>query len=130
MAKGSSAVNIPCSGMFDFYKKYLLFIKPLNPISKLGDKHIDILATFLVKRHEICKSVKDESLIPKLLFATDVRESIREACKISIPNYYNVMAMFKKMGIIKENDLDKKLLPDLVENRFLLQMAFTVNENK
>jgi hypothetical protein len=130
MAKGNSAVNIPCSSMFDFYKKYLMFIKPLNPISKLGDKHLEILAALLVKRYEICKSLKDESLIPKLLFSTDVRDAVRTTCNISIPNYYNVVAMFKKIGIIKDNDLDKKLLPDLTDNKFLLQMAFTINESK
>ena len=47
MAKGNKAVNIPCENMFDFYKNYLLFIRPMNPVKKLGDKHIEILALFL-----------------------------------------------------------------------------------
>jgi hypothetical protein len=128
MAKGTSAANIPCSSMYDFYKKYLLFIRPLNPVSKLGDKHIDILSAFLAKRYEISKVVSSDKVIPKLLFSTEVRDSIREMCNISIPNYYNVMAMFKKIGIIKDNDLDKKIMPEMVDNRFLLQIAFKINE--
>jgi len=128
MPKGSSAINIPCSGMLDFYKKYLLFIRPLKPISMLGNKQLEVLTAFLVKRHEIAESVKDEAIIPKLLFSNDVRKAIMESCNISSPSYYNIVAMFKREGIIEDNDFNKRVLPDLLNNKFLFKFGFTINE--
>jgi len=126
MAKGSSAVNVPCEDMFGFYKKYLLFIRPLHPVSRLGDQQIDILACLLTKRFEICKTLKDVHLIGKLLFSLEVRNSIMESLGISSARYYNVVARFRKFGIIEDGDFNKKLLPDLNGGRFSLHLAFVV----
>ena len=104
-----------------------MFMSPLKPISLLRNKHIEILSVLLVKRYEILKSIKDPSLLPKLLFSIDVRDAIKESTNISTPNYYNAMAMFKKLGIIVDGDLDKRIIPELVDGKHSLLIAFRVD---
>ena len=82
MAKGSSAVVISCD-KFDFYRKFLEFIRPVKPVSELRNKQLDVLAALLWKRGEISNQVTNSSLIPQLLFSTDVRDSILKTCSIS-----------------------------------------------
>jgi hypothetical protein len=127
MAKGNSAVVIN-SGRFDFYKNYLNFLKPINPISQLRNKQLEVLAALLYKREEISKRVNDLSLIPKLLFSADVRESILEMCHISETNYYGIVAALRKHKIVVDNDLSRKVIPEPVDNKFTLIISFTIND--
>ena len=128
MIKGNSSIVIPCSTTLDFCKRWFAFMAPVEPISQLGRKPLELLTYLLCKRCEIAKAVNDESLIPKLLFSTDVRDALVESCNISVPGYYNNIALYKKLNIIVDNDLDKRIVPDVVDNKFSLFIMFKINE--
>jgi len=128
MAKGSSAIVIK-SDRLNFYKHWLQFIKPLTPVNKLRDKELEILAAFLYKREELSNRVKDVTLVTQLLFSQEIRESIMQICKVSYPNYYVLMSALKRVGIIINGDLSKKVIPELVNDKFTLVVSFTI-ENK
>ena len=128
MAKGNSAIVINSNNLFKFYRYWLEFMRPLDPIAQLSPKQLEVLATFLYKRNEIEKGVVDEKLITKLLWSVDVRNSILESASISKHNYYNVISFFKKIGIIVDGDLNKKVIPELVNNKFSLIISFNVED--
>lgn len=127
MAKGSAVIVID-SDKIDFYKNYLQFMKPVSPISKLRNKQLEVLAMFLYERGEISKKVTDQSLIPKILFAPDTRNRIIELANISNVNYYGMTSIFKKLGIIKDGDISKRIIPELVNNKYTLAISFVVND--
>jgi len=129
MAKGNSAIVID-SDRIDFYKHFLNFMKPINPISKLQNKQIEILASLLYKRWEIEQKVNDYTLIPKLLFSIDSRNDIMKMCGITDTNYYGVISIFKKLKIIVDNDLSKKVIPESVNDKFSLIIAFTIHDKE
>jgi hypothetical protein len=125
--KGSSAISIPCDGEMDFYIKCLSFMKPLYPVSKLPFKQIETLAAILCKRRELTKLVKDENMIPRLLFSTEVKNAVMKLAKLSKSHYYLTISNLKKLDIIKENgDLDKRVIFDIENNKFSLLISFQI----
>ena len=125
MAKGCSAVVIH-SDRLDFYKNFLNFLKPIHPISKLRNKQLEVLSALLYKRAEISEKVTDPALIPKLLFSADTREDVLKMCGISAMNYYGMMAEMKKLKIVADNDLSKKVIPEPVNGKFSLVISFNI----
>jgi|GEM_PF-5895507 len=127
MAKGNSVIIIDANKL-DFYKNFLDFLRPISPINKLRNKQLLILAALLYKRNDISSKVVDAALIPKILFSTDVRDSIIKTCSISLMNYYGVIAVFKKLGIIVNGDISKKVIPELENDKFTLVIAFNIKD--
>jgi hypothetical protein len=106
-------------------------MKPLNPVSKLAFKEMIVLSILLFKRQELTKSVRDESVISRLLFSIDVRDVVIEKSNISKSHYYVILSKLKKLGIIRENgDLDKRIIPDIENNKFSLLISFQINEKR
>jgi len=128
MVKGNSSINLTCSSLLDFYKKWLLFIKPLEPISKLGTKPMEALAVLLTKRYEISKGVTEPKLIPQLLFSVETRNCVMESIETSKAGYYNLISLFKSIGVIQNGDLNRRIIPDISNNKFTLLVAFNINE--
>ena len=127
MAKGRSGIGIHV-GKMDFYKYYLGFIKPIHPINKLKNKQLEVLAVLMYERAEIESKISDPSLIPKLLLSSEVKEKILKQFHLSSSNYYGIISCLKRMKVIVDNDLSKKVIPEVVDGKFVLTVSFTVED--
>lgn len=105
-----------------FFVYWLQFLKPYH---KLRSKEIELLSLFLAKRFELSKVIKDEDLLDKLLFDKDVKLEIRE--KMGYTNgqvLENMLSALRAKNVIKDNKIDKGLIPILEEDNTSFKLVF------
>lgn len=92
------------------FKYYLSF---LNPILKLTDREIDVLASLM----SLYYTNKDKGdLLDNLLFATYTRKMISKYLNMTIFQYNNIIFSLRKKGIIKDNKIIPSLLMNDIDN--------------
>ena len=94
----------------NFFRYWLQFIKPLHGLSY---KEMEVLASFLRMRYELSKSISNDELLDKVLMNADTKRVIREEHNIAPPYFQVLLAKFRKLGIIKDNKIEKKYIPNL-----------------
>lgn len=94
----------------NFFRYWLQFIKPLHGLSY---KEMEVLASFLRMRYELSKSISNDELLDKVLMNADTKRVIREEHNIVPPYFQVLLAKFRKLGIIKDNKIEKKYIPNL-----------------
>lgn len=94
----------------NFFRYWLQFIKPLHGLSY---KEMEVLASFLRMRYELSKSISNDELLDKVLMNADTKRVIREEHNIASPYFQVLLAKFRKLGIIKDNKIEKKYIPNL-----------------
>lgn len=94
----------------NFFRYWLQFIKPLHGLSY---KEMEVLASFLRMRYELSKSISNDELLDKVLMNADTKRVIREEQNIAPPYFQVLLAKFRKLGIIKDNKIEKKYIPNL-----------------
>lgn len=125
--KNANIVSIPTSPNTNFFKYWLDFLKPLH---NLTNREVDILAHFLKLRYELSKGIKDEVLLDKVLFNTDNKKLVKEELNISSSFFQVVLSKFKKLGIIKDDRVNKRYIPNFEQDskEFKLIIRFDFNE--
>ena len=99
----------------------------LTAFVKLTPKEIEVVASFLRRRHELSKSISSSDILDSQLMSNDVRNKIIEECGITLANFYVIKGNLKKNGIITENGINPKLIPrfrDGDEKSFQLLISF------
>ena len=94
----------------NFFRYWLQFIKPLHGLSY---KEMEVLASFLRMRYELSKSISNDELLDKVLMNADTKRVIREEQYYAPPYFQVLLAKFRKLGIIKDNKIEKKYIPNL-----------------
>lgn len=97
----------------NFYKYWLEFMRPMN---KLTSKEIDVLAVLLLKRFELSKSIIDSNVLDTILLGAEVKRQIREDLKLSANHFHVVISKLKKVGIIRDNQINKKFVPNVEQD--------------
>lgn len=97
----------------NFFKYWLQFIRPLHGLSS---KEIDILASFLRLRFELSKSIRDDNLLDKVLMNSETKRQVREEHDVAPPYFQVIMAKFRKLGILKDNRIEKRYIPNIEED--------------
>lgn len=94
--------------------RYELFIRFLNPILKLTDTEVRILAVFLGILETNKKTSREK--VCKKMFSSEMRKRIRESLSISEPSFNNYLSSLKKKKLIVEKeygyDLNEKIVID------------------
>ena len=129
MGKNQSVTPIPCS-IEEFFHYWLVFTKPFH---KLGNREIEVLSIFLFKRFELSKIIKEDSLVDKYLFSSDVREELRAKTAYNKNHFHLILTNLRRSGILSsENNINKRFIPDISEDAtsFNLLYQFTIKDDK
>ena len=121
--------SIDAGSLLDFYKKYYLF---LRPIVNLTDKEIDVMSSFMKQRWQLSREIPglDSSKLDILVMSDKVKSEVIKDANLSKKHFYVVMSALKKKGIIKNNIIEPKLIPNVsIDNRgiFKLMLVFKGN---
>lgn len=108
-----------------FFQRWLEFLKPYHG---LRQKEIELLSLFLHKRYQLEKVIKDDKILTKMLFDTEVRNEIRDKLNYSSSQILNNMisSLRTKNIIDKDNNINKGLIPNLSGKNFKLVFNFNI----
>lgn len=108
----------------DFFKLWLTLIQPyLN----LRNKEIEVLSKFLEYRYDISKRVSTDDEINYILFSTKIRKDIQGDLDITESSLNNILASLRKKGYIIDNNINKKLIPNLNDDLNNFKLVYNVN---
>jgi hypothetical protein len=106
--------------------KWLLLTRPLH---KLTFAEETILHCFLRKRFEFMASTTNEEIIEKLLFSTEVRRDVQDELGYKMGTFQNYLSSMRAKGVIFENRLNKKMIPNFAPGDKKLQLIFNFTIN-
>ena len=107
-----------------FFKLWLTLIQPyLN----LRNKEIEVLSKFLEYRYDISKRVSSDDEINYILFSTKIRKDIQGDLDITESSLNNILASLRKKGYIIDNNINKKLIPNLNDDLNNFKLVYNVN---
>ena len=123
--KNANIANIR-SDINTFFAHWVALTKPLH---KLTDAEASILLAFLRKRYLYASNVRDDDVVNKLLFSTDTRKEIMQELGMKMGTFQNYLTSMRTKGVILENKLNKKLIPNLEvgADNFKLIFSFIIN---
>lgn len=123
----SSTVRIPTSPDNDFFKYWLIFLRPLH---HLTDREIDLATAFLKKRYELSKSINNDDLLDKIVLNEDYKKEIREEVGITNTHFQVIMGKLRNNKFIENNKINPKFIPRIKEENgsFLLLIYFDFNK--
>lgn len=105
----------------DFFKTWVEFLKPVH---KLTNKEMSVLAIFLKKRYELSKVIIDQDTLDNVLMSEEVKREIRLKCGISSKYFQIVMSKFRKNGVIQNNRIYPRLIPEMTDEGVGLMIQF------
>lgn len=110
MQRPDGVVRIPCKSVTGFFKAWFKFLRPLH---KLTDREIDVIASFAAQRHELSKVIQDSEILDKYTMNSDTKKKVREECNISLQNFQVIMSNLRKNGVIVDNKINPRYIPNL-----------------
>ena len=123
--KNANIANIRTSvdGLFE---RWVALTQPLH---KLTEAEANIFVLFLRKRHLFAISISDDNIVNKLLFSTDTRKEIMDTLGYKMGTFQNYLTAMRNKGVIQNNRLNKKLIPNYEDgaNNFKLIFNFNIN---
>jgi len=128
LSKVNNIIRIPTSLNTTFFKYWLEFISPLH---KLPPKAIEVAAAFLLKRHELSKSIIEEEVLDKVVLGAECKKELMETCGMSKANFDSNIKILKQKLFLVENRINPKFIPKNVSNNskaFQLLLYFDLDE--
>jgi hypothetical protein len=120
-------IRIP-TNLNDFFKCWFIFLSPLH---NLTNRELDVAAEFLKKRYELSKSIiNNDDLLESTLMNEATKREIRENCNLSATHFQVIMGKLRKARIIENNRINPKYIPNLKEDKGVIQLVilFDINE--
>lgn len=108
--KPNNIFNITPKSTLAFFKWWCTF---LRPFVNLTDREIEILACFLKKRFELSRVILDPTVLDKTIMTDDVKQQVMDECNVSQKHFYVRLSRFKRKGIIVNDMLNPKLVPNI-----------------
>jgi hypothetical protein len=122
--KNANIANIKTTtdGLFEYW------VALTQPLHKLTDAEAAIFVAFIKKRHLFATNIKDDGVVDKLLFSTETRKEIMDDLGYKMGTFQNYLTSMRAKGVINENKINKKLIPNFEEgsNNFKLIFNFVV----
>lgn len=109
LSKPENLVMIKTKLDTEFFRWWCTFLRPLI---NLTNREIDVISCFLKYRYELSKSITDQAILDTMVMSNDIKKKVMEECKITQEHFYVVMSNLKKQGII----VDDKIVPRLIPN--------------
>lgn len=120
MAKNTNIVRItiPNSKFFRYW------FECMYPFHKQPARYMDVFASFLKYRFDLAKVIKDEDILNNVLFSDDIKKKIRADCKISQQHFQVIMSALRKAGLVENNKINKKYIPNIEEDGKEFRLIF------
>ena len=94
---------------------------------KLTDQQINILSLFLYEYYKLKKEVTNERIINEVLFDYKIKMKIKEELGIKDPSLQNAMTIFRKKGIVVNNQLSKLFIPQIEKDANNFKLIYNFN---
>lgn len=120
MSKNTNIVRVTPTKS-KFFRYWFEFLQPFH---KLPPREMDVIACFLKHRYELSKVIRDDELLDKVVFSEDVKKKIRKECNIKTQHFQVVLSKLKKSGIIKDNKINKKFIPNIEDDATEFRLIF------
>lgn len=128
LPKPNNMFMIPSSLDTDFFDWWCTLIKPFVTLTK---SEIKVIAAFLKKRHELSKGISDPAILDSHLMSNEIRDKIIKDCGITIRHFYVVMSSLRKRGIIVNNIINPKIIPNIrPTDNGMFQLLVLIKEEK
>lgn len=123
----NNVIRIPTSLQGKFFRFWIEFLQPLHHLTL---RECDVLTEILKERYDLSKKISDADILDKVLMSDETRKKIREVCNMSLPHFQVIMGKLKKVGIINENKINPKFIPNVREdeNSFQLLLLFDLKK--
>lgn len=125
--RANNVIRIPTSLKGSFFRIWIEFLTPLH---NLSNREKDVVASFLKARHELSKSIIDDTLLDKVLMSDDIKSKVKEDCNVSDAFFQVILGKLRKTGIITGGRISPKFIPkniDSKDNAFQLLLYFDLN---
>jgi hypothetical protein len=106
------------------FKDWLYLTKIFH---KLTDQQINILSLFLYEYYKLKKEVTNERIINEVLFDYKIKMKIKEELGIKDPSLQNAMTIFRKKGIVVNNQLSKLFIPQIEKDANNFKLIYNFN---
>ena len=113
MPKPNNMIMVPISMQKEFFKWWCIF---LRPFVKLTDKETEVVASFLKQRWELSKEISNPAILDSQLMANETKEKVIADCGMTLQHFYVVMSSLRKNGVIVNNRLNPRLIPNIRED--------------
>lgn len=110
LPKPNNIVQIKTKLDTEFFRWWCVF---LRPIINLTNREIDVISCFLKQRFELSKSISDQAILDTMVMSNDTKKKVMEECNITQEHFYVVMSNLKKGGIIVNDVINPRLVPNL-----------------
>lgn len=119
----NNIVRIPTSLQGRFFRYWVDF---LHPYHKLTNRESEVITALLKVRYNLSKKVSDPEILDTILMSDDIQRKVREECGMSRSHFQVIMGKLKKSGILENNKINPKFIPNIREdeNSFQLLLLF------
>lgn len=119
----NNIVRIPTSLQGRFFRYWVDF---LHPYHKLTNRESEVVTALLKERYNLSKKVSDPEILDTILMSDDIQRKVREECGMSRSHFQVIMGKLKKSGILENNKINPKFIPNIREdeNSFQLLLLF------
>ena len=114
-------VGYKITDRLDLIEGYLNVTKPVH---KLTPMEIKVLSYFIDQYLELQSKVLDDTLLNKLVFSKDTRETIMNRLDISKHSLSNTEASLSRKGIFNNGIINKYIIPELDGDNLKLYVYF------
>ena len=126
--RANNIIRIPTSLKGKFFRIWIEFLTPLH---NLSNREKDVVASFLKIRHELSRSIIDDTLLDKVLMSDDIKTRIKEDCNVSDAFFQVILGKLRKTNIIINNRINPKFIPKSInpeDKIFQLLLYFDLDE--
>lgn len=120
MNRPDNVIRIPTSLKDNFFRYWFEFLQPLH---KLTNREIDIIAAFAKERYELSKVIKDNDILDRVTMSEDTKKKVREKCNITIPHFQVIMGNLKKAKVIENGKINPRCIPNVTEENGYFQLV-------
>lgn len=106
-------VRIPTSLNGKFFRYWFEFLEPLH---KLTEREIDVIASFVKQRYELSKVIKDSDILDRVTMSEDTKKKVREDCNMSVVHFQVIMGKLRKNKVIIDNKINPRFIPYITED--------------
>lgn len=127
----NGVIKIPASLEGNFFRYWFEFLEPLH---KLTNREIFVIAEFLKERHKLSKVISDPDVLERFIMNEDSKRKVREACGLSLANFHVIMGKLRKQNVIIDGKINPKYIPNVTKEveesgNFYLLLAFDLTNN-
>lgn len=129
IGRANNVIRIPTSLQDKFFRIWIEFLTPLH---NLTNREKDIVAAFIKARHELSKSIIDDSLLDRVVMSEDTKSKIKEECRVSDAFFQVILGKLKKTKVIVDGRINPKFIPKNLspgDKAFQLLLYFDLDDN-